>query len=470
MRCLICNKDIDGDFERCPECGSLLEQQSAFTSVLPVISEEDERKKFLEAIDAMEDDEVDLDDLPSLNNLVTDLKDDSDKKIGGVPFDTSEITKITDLDKTIEIEPIDTNLSDNEAEYDYNGVEVKDEYEVTNPFLDDMDKTVQFKPTVTSEDDLSLTGLINKQIEDMNNGNEIKPYVADEPVSDIDLTSDPEEVQEEYVFDSDDSIKQRKRTLITAFVIMIVIICGCFTALYIMDNKKSNENVVYNSSNTESFFNNFINSNNDKELKKLLMDIRNNREELEKTQKEMYKLIEDKLEELNTNEYSSIVSFNNDSNKYKELLSDIYAITETNGEGTIRLLNNGDYQKLIDKLDTSCNNAKPYFEALDLLNEKSYNEAYVLFSKIEEDNNYYYKAQSYLSIVVDDVLILIKNDVIKIESGIEELSDDDKLIRYSQIEDVIIAYSSLYEALDLNNNEDYTNLLNTYKEKVNSLS
>lgn len=470
MRCLICNKDIDGDFERCPECGSLLEQQSAFTSVLPVISEEDERKKFLEAIDAMEDDEVDLDDLPSLNNLVTDLKDDSDKKIGGVPFDTSEITKITDLDKTIEIEPIDTNLSDNEAEYDYNGVEVKDEYEVTNPFLDDMDKTIQFKPNVTSEDDLSLTGLINKQIEDMNNGDEIKPYVADEPVSDIDLTSDPEEVQEEYVFDSDDSIKQRKRTLITAFVIMIVIICGCFTALYIMDNKKSNENVVYNSSNTESFLNNFINSNNDKELKKLLMDIRNNREELEKTQKEMYKLIEDKLEELNTNEYSSIVSFNNDSNKYKELLSDIYAITETNGEGTIRLLNNGDYQKLIDKLDTSCNNAKPYFEALDLLNEKSYNEAYVLFSKIEEDNNYYSKAQSYLSIVVDDVLILIKNDVIKIESGIEKLSDDDKLIRYSQIEDVIIAYSSLYEALDLNNNEDYTNLLNTYKEKVNSLS
>ena len=64
-----------------------------------------------------------------------------------------------------------------------------------------------------------------------------------------------------------------------------------------MDNKKSNENVVYNSSNTESFLNNFINSNNDKELKKLLMDIRNNREELEKTQKEMYKLIEDKLEE-----------------------------------------------------------------------------------------------------------------------------------------------------------------------------
>ena len=114
-------------------------------------------------------------------------------------------------------------------------------------------------------------------------------------------------------------------------------------------------------------------------------------------------------------------------------------------------------------------------EALDgiedrALNEKSYNEAYVLFSKIEEDNNYYYKAQSYLSIVVDDVLILIKNDVINIESGIEELSDDDKLIRYSQIEDVIIAYSSLYEALDLNNNEDYTNLLNTYKEKVNSLS
>ena len=42
----------------------------------------------------------------------------------------------------------------------------------------------------------------------------------------------------------DDSIKQRKRTLITAFVIMIVIICGCFTALYIMDNKKSNENVI----------------------------------------------------------------------------------------------------------------------------------------------------------------------------------------------------------------------------------
>ena len=106
MRCLICNKDIDGDFERCPECGSLLEQQSAFTSVLPVISEEDERKKFLEAIDAMEDDEVDLDDLPSLNNLVTDLKDDSDKKIGGVPFDTSEITKITDLDKTIEIDSL----------------------------------------------------------------------------------------------------------------------------------------------------------------------------------------------------------------------------------------------------------------------------------------------------------------------------------------------------------------------------
>lgn len=433
MRCLNCNQVTEGEHLYCPICGVKMTKDE---ENIPIIVEEDKRKEFIDAINnAASVDEIDNDDLPE-------LKDESSEEIN--EENKNEIKEIDDIS---------------------------------------LEKTRIFN---MQDDDLSLTGLIDKQINDINNEEDLdktriypvtdkivnenhEDKENDEPVGELDSYSSDENDNDE--FNSNESVTKRKKTLIIALIFTILIIIGGFTALYFFENNSQQEaRTKLNSSNVEKIFNNYINSNDDKELKELLTDIRDNNEELIKTQKNMNSLLNNYIKKIEDTEYSSINLLTEDINKGKKLLSDIYDITETNNIGTIRLVSNNDFKDLNSYLETVLNNAKPYYEALSYYKDKSYNEAYVMFDKVTNDNNYYDKANSYKRTIVEDVLKSIKNDIIKMDVDIDSLNDDDKLIKYSQIEDVIIAYDNLYPDLKLDNNNEYNTLLNKYRDLVKGLS
>ena len=436
MRCLNCNQVVEGKFDYCPICGCKYDDNpQEYTGNYPIIQEEDERKKLLEIIKNSHEENIELDDLP-------DLKTEDE----------------------IEINSFDNNLTDNNEDSDYNGVTLSDEYDNDEfdekQYEEEIEKTRTINPFLDQTDDLSLTNEIKKQMNDFSFENQHSSLEKIEKDNNNIIVEDEE-------FNSKKSVNERKNTLIVAFVCMLVIIGVCCVALYKLENDKNeDEKIQYSVNDVEKIYNEFINSNNSEELKKILKENKNINSSMENIQKEIDRLMNKSVDKLIENEYSSLNSFNNDYNKYKNAFSTIYSITEDN-QGTVRLITSDSYKIINDRLNDLDNDAKGYFEALNYYNEKSYNEAYYVFNKVDSDSKFYDKSKKYLEEIVDSVIILIKTDITKMESGIEELDDDGKLIRYSQIEDVIIAYDGLYDNLKLSSNEEYNSLLASYKDKVN---
>ena len=167
-------------------------------------------------------------------------------------------------------------------------------------------------------------------------------------------------------------------------------------------------------------------------------------------------------EEANTlDEYDKI------TDRYKELLNGLhtYAVAKTD-ENYITALTDYDYEELKVQIDDIYSDCIVFFEALAYYNEKDYDRAYYMFDVIDDSNSYYERAQSYKKRIINNVVDLLNKDVDKITAGIDGLSDEDKLQRYVNVEEVIISYNSIYNNLNLSSNDDYQSLLNLYTSKV----
>ena len=64
----------------------------------------------------------------------------------------------------------------------------------------------------------------------------------------------------------------------------------------------------------------------------------------------------------------------------------------------------------------------------------------------------------------------MKKDIVKISKDLDSMSDDGKLNKYIQIEELILKYDNIYTNLNLKSNKDYNSLLNEYRDKIEDLS
>ena len=112
------------------------------------------------------------------------------------------------------------------------------------------------------------------------------------------------------------------------------------------------------------------------------------------------------------------------------------------------------------------NDSAIFYEALELYNAKDYNKAYYMFSRVEDSNSYYEKSVTYLSIIEEDIINMIKKDISKLEKNIDTLEDSEKLKIYTSIEQIIISYNNLYVSVSLNEKNSYQELLSLYTSKV----
>ena len=139
--------------------------------------------------------------------------------------------------------------------------------------------------------------------------------------------------------------------------------------------------------------------------------------------------------------------------------------------GLIRINNSIQYGTIIkDKLYTIYEDGMVFFDSLDLYNEKDYNKAYSTFGMISKENTYYDKAIYYMGKIVDNVMDLLIKDVEKLEKGMDDLSDDEKLSRYVSIEQIILEYDNVYVSINLTKNDSYNRMLKTCRDQIDLYS
>ena len=158
--------------------------------------------------------------------------------------------------------------------------------------------------------------------------------------------------------------------------------------------------------------------------------------------------------------------------KYETFLYGLnnYAVATSDDGKEIKALPDSDYLSLSNQLTIIYEDGMVFFDSLDLYNEKDYNKAYSTFGMISKENTYYDKAIYYMGKIVDNVMDLLIKDVEKLEKGMEDLSDDEKLSRYVSIEQIILEYDNVYVSINLTKNDSYNRMLKTCRNQIDLYS
>lgn len=442
MICLNCGNKLKGDEHKCPVCG-YEKKEKPLEFELPVLK--------------AKEDVIELDDTD------TNLSDnDFEIELKNAPEDDS-------FDKF----DVKTTLEDDESHEDDGAEEESDEIDKNIELEDDinLEKTRSISPISDEEEisELSFIDDINKQIDEVNSE-------AQEEIVSLNSNEEEHEPSIEYkeeitsVDDSlktADSLKKRKNIfMITGIVFLLLAIIVFIVLLISNSNKKEDVKDTY-LEDMASALQTYYDTGEIDDIIYVLEDVKGDADKVKKIQAktrtvcDSWMLLYFDEETIDKEEFESI------SEKYKGLINGLhsYALVKNNNL-RIKALNDTDYDELIRQANDIYSDSVVYFDALSYYNEKDYNRSYYGFDRIEESNRYYEKAISYKNKIIDNIMEILNNDIKKIEAGIENLDDKDKLVRYTEIESIIFEYNNVYSSVELSSSEEYQSLLNTYTSKV----
>ena len=278
---------------------------------------------------------------------------------------------------------------------------------------DKLSKTIELKPTkrkkrdnrnvnldqtiainVLNENSLSLMDEINKQIDTIN----------EEANQDLNVIIPEEELA------TLDSFKKRRKVLVITGIASLVLIAVMIGLLLVTGSLKSSsknsvidyEQVIKNSLDT------YYNTNEIDDLIYVMEDIKKDDEKVDVLQSIVKNTCYGWVIRYKEEDAISSTNFEEITLKYKELINGVYryALVKTNDQ-YIRALTEVDYDELMLQFDDIYNESLTFYEALDLYNEKDYNRAYYMFSKIEETNTFYDKSVTYLDKIYQNVIELL---------------------------------------------------------------
>lgn len=349
------------------------------------------------------------------------------------------IEKMEDqLSKTIELKPTKRKKRDNK--------------EVN------LDKTIAINLDVLNENSLSLMDEINKQIDSMN-----------EETKDRDKLNfnDTSQVTEEELA-SLESFKKRRKVLVITSIASLTLIGIMILLLVITGNIESNpkhseldyNQVLRNSLNT------YYETSEIDDLIYVMEDVKDDEEKLLELQSTVKNTCYGWVIRYKEEDATSTEDFENITYKYKELIEGLYRYALVkNDDQYIRALTEIDHDEIMLQFDTIYTDSLVFYEGLDLYNEKDYNRAYYMFTKIEEDNTYYDKSITYVNKIYESILEILNKDIAKIASDIDTLSDEEKLNTYIMIEETILEYNNVYN-VNLSEYSEYQEILSEYTSKV----
>lgn len=329
-----------------------------------------------------------------------------------------------------------------------------------------LEKTKTIKP-LEDKDEFSLIEDINKQINMVNeekekeiNSDEVKITQVKEPVV-------VENKENNNALESKESVNKRTKILLVTTLVTVIVIALIFGGIKLFGNNfkgKASGNLQVN---LNEALNDYYETGKTEDLSKILDTVKDKDEELEEVHSQVKEKSDEWLNEYFETEYGSQSEFNSETTRYKDLFRGLYEYAMIkDGNDYVRALANSDYEEINQQIDVNYSDSRLFYEALDLYNDKDYNKAYYALNQIQSNSVIYTKTRIYVDRIVSNVLGLLKSDIAKIEQDITNLSDEDTLKMYTQIEQIIIDYDRVYINLDLTKNTEYSDLLIEYRGKV----
>lgn len=436
MICLNCGNKLKDDELKCPACGFKIKKKSVELE-LPILKKEED-------IVEIDDTDSNLSD----NDFEIELKD---------AVEDDNFDKFEGIDEI----PEDEKSEESDDDILFNELSLEKTRSISP--IDDKEEIAEF----------SLVDDISKQIDDINN--EVR---SDSEI--INLSSKKEEVDkvsddysdEEISTDNNDfatveSIKKRKNILmITGIVLLLLAIVIVLVMIFGNKTKKEESTNEYLENMTKALQTYYDKGEID-DVIYVLEEVKTDADKVKNVQAKTRTICDSWMLLYFDEKAANKAEFEEISERYKGLVNGLhtYALVKNNNV-RIKALTDTDYDELIRQVNDIYSDSVSYFDALSLYNEKDYNRAYYSFDRIENSNHYYEKAISYKNKIIDNILDILKNDINKIENGVELLEDKDKLLRYTEIESIIFEYNNVYASVELSNSEEYQKLLSTYTSKV----
>lgn len=265
-----------------------------------------------------------------------------------------------------------------------------------------------------------------------------------------------------------------KRRVILAVCVFVAMFAVIFTVLF-ASNTTKNENVkVSDVDYLEAYhiaLSKYYETDDIDDVILLLQEHKNDSEKIEEMQKKTRITCDSLLLTYISEKIDSKEEFEDVTKKYEVFLYGLnnYAKAKV-GNNEIKALPDRDYMELTNQFNKIYNDGMIFFDSLDLYNKKDYNKAYSNFELIDNENTYYDNAVYYMSKIVDNILELMEKDIKKLENGVDELSIDDKIERYVQIEEVILGYDRAYVSVNLSKNSSYKKSLASCRELIDEYS
>lgn len=325
----------------------------------------------------------------------------------------------------------------------------------------DLSKTIAINVTDGLEDDeLSLIDEIDKQIDSMN---------AEAEIVNSDLKSDTDidnivQINEKKI-ENDDLRKRKNIFFLTGCLVFVVFII--MFSLFVFSNIETEQVTVDYVEEIAVAMNNYYETENIDDIVFILEDVKNDDELIKNIQEKVRVICDSWIILYASEEVENKEAFESATNKYKGLIEGLYqyAIVK-NDTNLVRALTENDYDELVFQIDNIYTDSVIFYGALDYYKQKDYNKSYYMLGRIEKDNSYYEKSITYKNKIVDNIIALINIDINKLEQGIQDLDDSEKLKVYTSIEQIIIDYNNVYYNVNLDENIDYQELLSKYTSKV----
>lgn len=369
-----------------------------------------------------------------------------------------------DIEDNVDVCPYcDHKITNEEIELDLPSLKKEDVF--------DMERTRAISPIHDSELSLvdDINEEINKKTQFVDNGNGIDEIGEVNVGDDVGVSNN----SINSVLESKDSLKTRKSILgvcalltIVAAILMVVIVAG---------NKKEQSTKKEEVDYLEKYhqaLNKYYETDDIDDVIILIKTYRNDNEKIEEIQRKTRITCDSWLLTYTSEKLDNREEFEEVTKKYETFLYGLnhYAVSNSDDDREIKALTDSDYLSLNNQLATIYEDGMVFFDSLDLFNAKDYNKAYSTFEMIDKENTYYDKAVYYMGRIVDNVMDLLIKDVEKLEKGLDDLSDDEKLSRYVSIEQIILEYDNVYVSINLTKNDSYNRMLKTCREQIDTYS
>ena len=440
MKCLNCDYESTNDFKICPKCkttqGELKKKRDTSEDTIVLLKKQ-------------------IDDI---QNLLVEEEKKSKPIRKRKKMSSKEKQEV--LQKVEEIIELPKEKKTKETKKDIKK-EVKD-IEV------DLGKTIAITK-VKDDEGLDLVEEINKQIEEVNEEAKVEKKQVEETEK---IDTDKENLlvgetsDEVETVEKDNDIKNRRNILLATGAVVLVFIIIVFS-VFMFSNTKTQQIQIDYAYKMNTALETYYETENIDDIIYILEEVKNDSEKVSEVQAKTKIVCESWVLLYLNEEVDNKENFEEATTKYKGLIEGLYryAIVKTD-TNLVRALTEKDYDELLKQIDNIYSDSSIFYDALELYNQKDYNKAYYMFSRIEESNSYYDKSITYNNKIIDNIMNLIENDISKLEQNIDELDDSEKLKVYTSIEQIIIDYNNVYSNVELSDNNSYQELLSKYTSKV----